>query len=150
MLMYPRLAELREDHDLSQAEMAKILRVSQATYSRYETGRLDIPSQTLIALARYYGVSVDYLLGLDHRAVGGRYPHRPARTKKRPAAFAAGLFDNQHMGFRSGETIRVASVAACTCSTVNSGLISTSSRPLSVTLMTHISVMILVMQWTAV
>ena len=57
----------REDHDLSQAEMAKILRVSQATYSRYETGRLDIPSQTLIALARYYGVSVDYLLGLDHR-----------------------------------------------------------------------------------
>ena len=63
MLMYPRLAELREDHDLSQAEMAKILRVSQATYSRYETGRLDIPSQTLIALARYYGVSVDYLLG---------------------------------------------------------------------------------------
>ena len=42
-------------------------RVSQATYSRYETGRLDIPSQTLIALARYYGVSVDYLLGLDHR-----------------------------------------------------------------------------------
>ena len=62
MLMYPRLAELREDHDLSQAEM-----VSQATYSRYETGRLDIPSQTLIALARYYGVSVDYLLGLDHR-----------------------------------------------------------------------------------
>ena len=67
MLMYPRLAELREDHDLSQAKMAKILRVSQATYSRYETGRLDIPSQTLIALARYYGVSVDYLLGLDHR-----------------------------------------------------------------------------------
>ena len=67
MLMYPRLAELREDHDLSQAEMAKILRVSQATYSRYETGRLDIPSQTLIALAREYGVSVDYLLGLDHR-----------------------------------------------------------------------------------
>lgn len=67
MLMYPRLAELREDHDLSQAEMAKILRVSQATYSRYETGRLDIPSQKLIALARYYGVSVDYLLGLDHR-----------------------------------------------------------------------------------
>ena len=71
MLMYPRLAELREDHDLSQAEMAKILRVSQATYSRYETGRLDIPSQTLIALARYYGVSVDYLLGLDHRRLGG-------------------------------------------------------------------------------
>ncbi|MGN8896922.1 helix-turn-helix domain-containing protein [Flavonifractor sp. HCP28S3_F3] len=65
--MYPRLAELREDHDLSQAQMANILGVSQATYSRYETGRLDIPSQTLIALAQYYGVSVDYLLGLDER-----------------------------------------------------------------------------------
>lgn len=67
MLMYPRLAELREDHDLSQSEMARILGVSQATYSRYETGRLDIPSQTLIALARYHGVSVDYLLGLSER-----------------------------------------------------------------------------------
>ena len=67
MPMYPRLAELREDHDLSQAQMANILGVSQATYSRYETGRLDVPSQTLIALAQYSGVSVDYLLGLDER-----------------------------------------------------------------------------------
>ncbi len=67
MQMYPRLAELREDRDLSQAEMAKVLRVSQSTYSRYENGKLDIPSQALIALARYYKVSVDYLLGLDDR-----------------------------------------------------------------------------------
>ena len=44
-----------------------MIRWMPATDSRYETGRLDIPSQTLIALARYYGVSVDYLLGLDHR-----------------------------------------------------------------------------------
>ena len=65
--MYRRLRELREDRDLNQQTVAAVLHVSQATYSRYETGRLDIPSQTLIALARYYGVSVDYLLGLDHR-----------------------------------------------------------------------------------
>lgn len=67
MNMYPRLAELREDRDLSQAEMAKVLRVSQSTYSRYENGKLDIPSQALIALSRYYRVSVDYLLGLDDK-----------------------------------------------------------------------------------
>ena len=47
--------------------MARVLRVSQSTYSRYENGKLDIPSQALIALARYYKVSVDYLLGLDDR-----------------------------------------------------------------------------------
>ena len=54
------------------------------------------------------------------------------------------------MGFSSGETIRSASVAAFTSSTVNSGLISVMTRPSLVTYITHISVMILVMQWTAV
>lgn len=56
----------------------------------------------------------------------------------------------QHMGFRSGETIRVASVAAWICSTVNSGLYSVSTSPLSVTSITPISVMIRLTQWTAV
>ena len=59
-----RLRDLREDNDLSQAVIAEYLHLSQATYSRYENGKLDIPSAALIALARYYGVSVDYLLGL--------------------------------------------------------------------------------------
>ncbi len=54
------------------------------------------------------------------------------------------------MGFRSGLMMRVASVAAWICSTVNSGLYSVSTRPLSVTSITPISVMILVMQCTAV
>lgn len=62
--MYPALRALREDRDLSQHEVAKILSVSQTTYSRYETGALDIPSQSLICLSKFYGVSVDYLLGL--------------------------------------------------------------------------------------
>jgi len=62
--MYRRIRDLREDHDLSQETVAQLLHVSQTTYSRYETGALDIPSQSLITLARFYGTSVDYLLGL--------------------------------------------------------------------------------------
>ena len=64
MEMYQRIKDMREDNDLGQKELAKILNVSQSTYSRYETGQLDIPSGTLIALAKLYNVSVDYLLGL--------------------------------------------------------------------------------------
>ena len=59
-----RLRDLREDRDFTQEAIANYLHVSQATYSRYESGKLDIPSAALIALAAYYGVSVDYLLGL--------------------------------------------------------------------------------------
>lgn len=62
--MYQRIRDLREDRDLTQGAMAKLLHISQATYSRYESGSLDIPSATLIALARFHGTSVDYLLGL--------------------------------------------------------------------------------------
>ena len=47
--------------------MADILHVSQATYSRYERGELDIPTQTLIHLAVFHGVSTDYLLGMDQK-----------------------------------------------------------------------------------
>ena len=64
MNMYQRIRDLREDKDLSQAQMAKKLNLSQSTYSRYENGILDIPSQVLIALASFHNVSVDYLLGL--------------------------------------------------------------------------------------
>lgn len=65
MSVYPRIRDLREDKDLSQEEIAQMLNVSQTTYSRYETGKLDIPSQSLIILAKFYQVSVDYLLGLE-------------------------------------------------------------------------------------
>lgn len=61
--MYQKMRDLREDHDLSQQDVAKLLNVSQATYSRYESGVLDIPSISLIKLADYYKVSVDYILG---------------------------------------------------------------------------------------
>ncbi|MCD7810280.1 MAG: helix-turn-helix transcriptional regulator [Ruminococcus sp.] len=62
-----RLRNLREDNDLSQAEMAKILGVSQQTYSRYESHTTEIPLQSLILLADYYDTSVDYLLGITNK-----------------------------------------------------------------------------------
>ncbi|MBO0466840.1 helix-turn-helix transcriptional regulator [Enterococcus plantarum] len=65
--MYYRIRDLREDKDLTQEQLAKLLNVSQTTYSRYETGNLDIPSQSLIKLAQYYSTSVDYLLNLTDR-----------------------------------------------------------------------------------
>lgn len=64
--MYPRIRELREEQDLKQAAVAGMLHISQATYSRYESGALDLPTGILVALARFYGVSTDYLLGLTH------------------------------------------------------------------------------------
>jgi len=62
--MYQRIRDLREDKDLNQAQLAELLNVSQSTYSRYESGGLDIPSEALITLAKFYGVTVDYILGL--------------------------------------------------------------------------------------
>lgn len=62
--MKNRLRDLREDNDLSQTQVAKLLHMSQTGYSKYETGENDIPTSVLIALALYYNTSVDYLLGL--------------------------------------------------------------------------------------
>ena len=59
-----RIRDLREDHDLSQSEAAKIIGTTQQQYSKIETGRSDISAKKLILLAEYYDVSVDYILGL--------------------------------------------------------------------------------------
>lgn len=61
--MYQRLRDLREDNDLTQTDIAKILGMSQTGYSKYETGENDIPTTILIKLADYYNTSTDYLLG---------------------------------------------------------------------------------------
>ena len=61
--MYPRLRDLREDNDMTQAALAKMLGMSQTGYSKYETGENDVPTQILIRLADFYGTSVDYILG---------------------------------------------------------------------------------------
>ena len=63
---YPRLRDLREDHDLSQAEIAAYLGMKQPQYSRYERGIRDIPTDVLIQLALYYHTSTDYILGLTN------------------------------------------------------------------------------------
>ena len=60
--MYQRLRDLREDRDLTQTEMAKMLGMSQTGYSKYETGENDIPTAVLIKLADFYDTSIDYLL----------------------------------------------------------------------------------------
>ncbi len=61
--MYSRLRDLREDKDMSQTQIAKLLGMSQTGYSKYETGENDIPTAILIKLARFYDTSIDYLLG---------------------------------------------------------------------------------------
>ena len=61
---YPRLRDLREDHDLSQQQVAEYLQMKQPQYSRYERGLRDIPTDILIRLAQLYQTSTDYILGL--------------------------------------------------------------------------------------
>ena len=65
-MVYLRIRDLREDHDLKQRDLAKILNCSQQVYSNYELGQRDIPTEILIRLSQYYNVSVDYLLGLTN------------------------------------------------------------------------------------
>lgn len=67
--MYRRIRDLREDNDLLQKDLAKYLRCSQVSYSYYELGKRDIPTDVLIKLALFYHTSTDYLLGItDVRA----------------------------------------------------------------------------------
>jgi len=70
--MYPRIRNLREDHDMNQTQVAKMLGMSQTGYSKYETGENDIPTGILIKLAKFYNTSVDYLLGETNEK--RRYP----------------------------------------------------------------------------
>ena len=61
--MYRRIRDLREDKDLTQEQISKILNCSQQVYPNYELGQRDIPTQTLLALAKLHNTSVDFLLG---------------------------------------------------------------------------------------
>ena len=61
-MQYRHIREIREDRDLRQKDVAKILNVSQNTYSQYETGIIPLTAETLIKLSDYYNVSIDYLL----------------------------------------------------------------------------------------
>ncbi len=61
--IYSRIRDLREDRDMTQTEISRILSCSQRVYSNYERGDLDIPTDILLKLADFHGVSVDYILG---------------------------------------------------------------------------------------
>ena len=65
-MIYKRIRDLREDADLKQKDMAKVLNCSQQVYSNYELGQRDIPSDILIALAKFHKTNVDYILGLTN------------------------------------------------------------------------------------
>lgn len=57
-----RLYNLRQDHDLTQKEVAWLLKIDQRVYSNYETGKREIPLRHLVFLADYYHTSTDYIL----------------------------------------------------------------------------------------
>lgn len=62
---YDIIRELREDNDLKQSDIAKILNTTQQVYSRYEKGINEMPIRHIITLCKYYNVSADYILGLQ-------------------------------------------------------------------------------------
>ena len=59
-----RLRDLREDMDITQAEIARFLHIRQNTYSQYENGHRQIPLELWVAIAEFYGTSLDYIVGL--------------------------------------------------------------------------------------
>lgn len=66
-MYFQRLTDLRQDHDLTQQEVADILHCKREVYRRYEKGIREIPVSYAITLAKYYQVSLDYLLGLSNQ-----------------------------------------------------------------------------------
>ena len=73
--MYRRIRDLREDRDLRQRDVAEFLQCTQVSYSHYELGKRDIPTDVLLQLAEYYGTSTDYLLG----RTDGKEPYPAAK-----------------------------------------------------------------------
>lgn len=76
--MICRLKKLRENHDLTQKQLSERLQISQQTYSLYEIGKQDIPFDVFIRLAKFYGVSLDYIAGLTNDPM----PYPPAKKKR--------------------------------------------------------------------
>ena len=77
-----RIRDLREDRDLTQTQMAKLLNCSQQTYSRYESHTTEIPLESLVFLSDFFDTSVDYLLGIT--SCRQRYP--VSSGKRHPAS----------------------------------------------------------------
>ncbi len=66
-MSYKRIRDLREDADLTQAQIAAKLHMHKTTYVRYETGEREIPLNIAILIAKHYGVTLDYLAGLEQK-----------------------------------------------------------------------------------
>ncbi|MBE6912323.1 MAG: helix-turn-helix transcriptional regulator [Ruminococcaceae bacterium] len=64
MAYYKRLRDLREDNDLTQDQLVKILQMHKTTYTNYEQGKREIPFELVIRLAKLYNVSLDYIAEL--------------------------------------------------------------------------------------
>lgn len=64
--VYPRIRDLREDRDLTQADIAKALKTYTTTYRRWETGEREIPTHIVVKLCEFYGVSPEYMLGFTN------------------------------------------------------------------------------------
>lgn len=73
-----RLKDLREDHDLTQEDVSKILEISRPQYSLYETGKRTIPIDLLSKLSKYYKTSIDYIVGNTNIST----PYPPAKKSK--------------------------------------------------------------------
>ena len=65
-LEFPRIRDLREDHDKSQREIAELLHLQLTVYRRYELGEREAPAWVIVRLSEYYTVSADYILGLTN------------------------------------------------------------------------------------
>ncbi|MBE6780421.1 MAG: helix-turn-helix transcriptional regulator [Ruminococcaceae bacterium] len=65
-MYYQRLKDLREDNDLPQKQVAAYLGIDQRVYSNYEIGKREIPTRFVVALAKLYGTSTDYILNLTN------------------------------------------------------------------------------------
>lgn len=63
---YPRIKDLREDHDMTQKDISQYLDMKQSQYSRYERGIRDVPTDILIKLALLYNTTTDYILGISN------------------------------------------------------------------------------------
>ena len=74
MYKYQRLRDLREDNDLKQESIARMLNTTKQQYSLWETGRREIPFHHIITLAHFYKVSIDYIAGMTNDPNGTAHP----------------------------------------------------------------------------
>lgn len=67
MYIYPRLRDLREDRDITQSELAKLLGIHTTQYRRWEIGETEVPTHIVKKLCKFYNVSADYILGFTNK-----------------------------------------------------------------------------------